>query len=378
MSQRYVLFLFGNNEVAYSGAASLDGSRCRPIIFSPKGNNILNLSSKFHLKRQSRFAWPEAGYLEELLSFLKPLKEEGRVLTFLCNDEAVYFWIKNQPVLEEHCSVLAHSLERFYNKFQFYKALAEIEMPFPKTWSLADDTQPRFPFIVKPALRDYVGPREFPGKILVVNNKWDLGRVKRLDPQKFLAQEMLDFTAGEEYSWWGYRNLKGEVTSVVVKHRGRFPLRYGRVTHLEIVQHQLIKPMGDAVVQQLRYSGLAEIQIVLDRNAQMLKVVDINPRLWCGHSLMAMSDSNLIRQCADEYYGLDQSRPARREYDVESGQRYQWFSVLDNFYQFNLSKIRCSEFYRLSSDNLVMQLAGRVFLFLKFFYYLTLGRFLKI
>jgi len=378
MADKYVLILFGTNEVAYSAAAALESSFYKTVCFFPKAsNNFFESSDKIHVKGRSDFSWNSAPYLQELVSFLKRLRAQERILTFLCHDEAVLFWSKHQAVLSPYCTVLTENIERFYNKILFYDLLQQIAVAYPQTWALSEAGEAKLPFLIKPAFRNF--DRETSGnptaKIKIVRNISDLQKVRLADPVQWLCQEILYFRLGDEYSWWGYQSPKGEIASTVARHKRKFPGRSGRVSNLEIVSHPPIKLMGDSIVKQLGYHGIAEIQFIFDRNTSIFKVTDFNPRLWCGHSALLMNHMNFIKKCADDYYqGQAENVGEKKFYEIESFERKEWFSILDNIHGFDVFKIRCSEFYGRRSDNLKTRVLLLFFLFAKFIYYaLTQG-----
>lgn len=372
-AEEYVLILFGTNEVSYSAAAALEGSGFKSLGYFPKSSiNFLKFSDKFHRKGCSAFRWDSVGYRQELVSFLKKFESREKILTFLANDEAVSFWIKQQTVLSEYLTVLTEDIERFYNKILLYALLERISVACPRTWPLSEISEEKLPFLIKPASRDFsreANDHEL-AKVQIVRNGADLKKIKKAHPQQWICQEVLDFYSGDEYGWWGYRSPRGEIVSTVARHKRKYPNKNGRITHLEIVVHPTVKGMGDTIVKQLDYRGLAEIQFLFDRKTNIFKVIDFNPRLWCGHSALLLNNMNLIRKCAEDYYRVQPAEPSAKSfYDVESFVPREWFSILDNIHQFNVFKIRCSEFYGWVSDNLKTKAFLVFFLLAKVIYY---------
>jgi len=378
MPEKYILILFGTNEVAYSAAAALEGTGYKIVcFFSEAANNFVKFSDKIHVKGFSVFPWDSDKYLQGLTAFLKRFDSSKRILTLLCNDEAVFFWIKHQVVLSQYCTALTEKVEDFYDKISLYSLLGQISVAHPLSWPLSEASEDRLPFLIKPAFRDLSsGANAGDGrKIKIIRNASDFKKLELVNPERWICQEILEFNMGDEYSWWGYRSPTGEISSTVARHKRKFPNKNGRVSNLEIIAHPSIKLVGDSIVKQLDCRGIAEIQFIFDRNANIFKVTDFNPRLWCGHSALLINNMNLIKNCADDYYQSPIENSAGASlYELETFHRKEWFSILDNFYDFNVFKIRCSEFCGRGSDNFKTRVLLSVFLFVKFVYYfLTQG-----
>jgi len=378
MSENYVLILFGTNEVAYSAAAALEGSGYKIVCFFPEtSNNIVKFSDKIQVKEFSAFPWDSDKYRQGLTAFLRRLNSSKKMLTLLCSDEAVLFWIKHQATLSQYCTVLTEKIENFYNKVSLYNLLGQISVAYPLSWLIPEAGEDKLPFLIKPAFKDFDGVQKKTdaSKIKIVRNAGDLKKLKEMGLPNWFCQEILEFNMGDEYSWWGYQSPKGEIASTVARHKRKFPNKSGRITNLEVLVQPAIKLVGDSIVKQLNYRGIAEIQFIFDRNTNIFKVTDFNPRLWCGHSALLMNNMNLIKNCADDYYQNRQENPAGASlYELETFDRKEWFSILDNFYDLDVFKIRCSEFCGRKTDNLKTRVLLSIFLFVKFVYYfLTQG-----
>ena len=101
-----VLILFGSNAVSYNAAAALYETDFYAVSLIPKNGNKLNkLSNKFNRFSISTYKWNSIGFVNDLIDFLKKIDFKGKILTFLTNDQAIEFWIKNQQKLSQYCSI---------------------------------------------------------------------------------------------------------------------------------------------------------------------------------------------------------------------------------------------------------------------------------
>jgi len=88
-----------------------------------------------------------------------------------------------------------------------------------------------------------------------------------------------------------------------------------------------IQAIGDRIVREMGYGGIANIQVIRDKKSGAYIVSEFNPRLWCSHEILLMNGINLPKMWADDYYGQagDDSKhdePAQRN---SISQRH-WYS----------------------------------------------------
>lgn len=375
-----ILVLLGGNVVSYNVASALRDSEYKPVCLLPANvPKWLLRSNRYAMAKTSSHKWQDEGYLEDLLAFLETHCQAGRTLTFLTNDQAVYFWICNRSRLEKLCFLPTPNITPFYDKRLFFEALRDLELNSADTWTFAQREGKPFPYLVKPAYKDEFNlfVKTVGAKALLVRGPEDLRRIRRCDTENLICQSLLDFENGQEYDWWGYRDPKGRIVSVTAREISKYPDKRGRVTHVELVEEPELKAIGDKIVSELDYRGIADIQFIRDRRTGRFDVIEMNPRLWCSHELLAMAGVNLVRLCADDYHGCLQDGmdwPPEYLNGLETPHRTHWHSVLYNIRNFGIGKWKCNEHYGLETDNFITRCAVRAYYFLKFIYYLTTRR----
>ena len=152
----------------------------------------------------------------------------------------------------------------------------------------------------------------------------------------------------------------------------KFPDKRGRVTHVQLVEEPELKAIGDTIVTELDYRGIADIQFIRDRRSGQFSVIEMNPRLWCSHELLPMAGINLIQLCADNYYSTGQDAAEMRpDYldGLSNPLKTEWHSVLYNIRNLRIGSWECDEHYRLKDDNFLTRCLVRVYYVLKCVYY---------
>ena len=369
-----ILILFGSNAVSYNIISALNDSGFNTISLLPSNAPSLNLFTKkiFQIKK-SKYRYQSDDYLNDLIEFIKKQSVEKKILTFLTNDESIEFWIRNQTYLAPYCTIGTNNIQRFYHKSQLYQALDSLEVLYPETWkSTPDIPEAKFPVIVKPAFKDLNNQffNTFNSKIIILKSKDDLYLLKQFKESELIFQEFLEFNSGDEFSWWGYRDTSGVIYSVVGKHLEKYPDRSGRITHTTLTENPKIKAIGDAIVKNMDYTGIADIQFILNSKDQQYYVIEMNPRLWCSHEILLMNKINFIRLFAEDYYngrgkGLEYISGLRKKSSVE------WYSVLYNIKHIFSDRFKMTEYFELKEDNSMFRIMITLFLVAKYVYYAT-------
>jgi len=359
-----ILLLFGDNLVAYNIAAAIDKTRYEVFCFLPSGARSLISHSHFiHRSERSTFPVDHPGYMQELVEFVGSIQGDGKVLTFLTSDQAISFWRENESLLQLHCSTGMNQLDVLSDKAQFYALLSELDLPHARVWNFGQT--PVYPYVVKPCVKrlesEFV--KKEGAKIRLVKQPEDELGLTDYDADNLICQEYVEFSIGDEFSWWGYRNEDGNIVSVVGQHRQKFPDKSGRVSRVALVINEEVKELGDSFVDRLDFVGICDIQFIYDRVNCRYLINEVNPRLWCCHEILEMNSIHLIQNFVDDYHSSEASQPREKE---EEDFSQEWFSSLYNITNPSLRSFRCSEFLHLKSDSLRMRISAFLFIVAKF------------
>ena len=369
-----VLVFFGGNTVAYNAAAVLAGSGHRVWAFLPGNVSKTYAGSRwFEAVGCSKHSWQSEGYISDLLEFLHVHQSNGGFLTLLTNDAAVATWMQHGEKLSCFCFLPYPDIGALQNKSTHASTFAQLGLDTPRTWRLADYEARTFPYLIKLSTKtmESVFAKKIGAKVLVVRSDCELAALDGMDQSDLLAQEMIDFNPGDEWSWWGYRDPRGEIESVTVRHVESYPDQRGRLSHARLETNSQVRELGDKLVQGLDYHGLADIQFLFDKPSESYKVVDFNPRLRCGHELLAMSGRNLLLSCVNDYLGgSDSGSRKSANKDTPPQQAKDWYSVLYNIGHIT-KPVKNTEHYALGLDNWKTRTKSRFYLWAKFMYYLV-------
>jgi len=368
-----ILILFGANTISYNVAAALHTNTKVITCLPNKFSKLLENSSKYDFAKVSKFSCDDERYVDDVIETVKNNSNTSRkTLTFLTNDQAIYFWIKNKNKLSQYCSLTIDNIENYYNKQKFYNQLEANAPETIRTWTKEQKPLVDFPIIAKPTYKDTDNKfyNKFSSKIIKINCENDLKLLNDFSDSELIFQEEIDFDSGKEFSWWGYRNKNGEIVSVTARHCNKFPDKSGRITKVKIEENFELKKLGNNIVDKLNYVGIADIQFIRERDSNQYKIIEMNPRLWCSHEVLLMNNINLIRLCVDEYYGtITPIQKKNYTKGISGNKNREWYSILYNIDHFSILNIKCSEFYELGIDNFFTKSKIFAFLIAKFFYY---------
>jgi predicted ATP-grasp superfamily ATP-dependent carboligase len=185
-----------------------------------------------------------------------------------------------------HCSLAfpdSQVLNRAFNKRSVLELAEELGIPYPETMFPGDSDDVRnaldrlkFPAVIKP-VRGLSG-----GGISFVNSGDELQ--KRFDEmiKKFgqvMIQERIPYT--ERYSVACIMNFDHCLRKFcVLKVIRCYPVSTGPATTVESVDRPDLVAMADTLLQSINFSGVAEVEFVIDIRDNTPKLMEINPRFW--------------------------------------------------------------------------------------------------
>ena len=181
-----------------------------------------------------------------------------------------------------------------YDKRLTYKLADSLGMHYPRTWAAtsAEDAASldvEFPVIVKPAIKE-----EF--NALTAAKAWraDTPRQLRerfaeaatlLDPELLMIQEVIP-RGGEQLSYAALCDRGRPMAGVAARRTRQYPADFGRAsTYVETIDSPEIAELSERFLEAIEFDGLVEVEFMRDRRDGLLKLLDVNPRVWGWHSL---------------------------------------------------------------------------------------------
>ncbi|MCQ3936873.1 MAG: hypothetical protein DPW18_07475 [Chloroflexi bacterium] len=155
---------------------------------------------------------------------------------------------------------------------------------YPKNRQDIDRIDGKFPMIVKPI--HHQGQDAFSnGRAWQANNAGELAQIyaemtQIADPSVILVQEMIPGGPGTQFSFAALC-VDGTVRAEVFAERKRLtPARFGVSAYVESYDFIDIRTASQKWLEKIRYTGLVEIEYMLDKRDSVYKMLDVNTRPW--------------------------------------------------------------------------------------------------
>jgi len=253
--------------------------------------------SRYALRSLPWLASQDRSQVEHLLSLADKHNLEGALL-FPTDDEGAVFVARNHALLSRRFNLTTPPWEELRwacDKRLMYQ-LAEslnIHQPltfFPRSRAELLELNCQFPVVIKPTIR-------IEANRLTVDKAWHVNDheslLRRYDEASSLVSSELimiqEFLPGGGEAQFSYAALcdGGRPLAFVTARRSRqVPMDFGRFSSLveTIDEPRLIEP-ATRLLNELRYTGLVEVEFKLDPRDGQYKLLDVNTRVWGWQTL---------------------------------------------------------------------------------------------
>ena len=251
-----------------------------------------------------------------------------RPVLFPTNDDWVLALARHREQLEPYYRFPFAAFEvvqRALSKTALYRACEALGVACPRSWYL-DDTPAEqvaavvpYPCVLKPDdSRGFYNA--FQAKVFVVQDPAEfLARVAecRTLGLTLVAQEWIGTDPGGFWSVASYLSADGTARGVFTGRKlEQWPPDFGTSCLADAVWDESIATAGVAVLQELGYSGISEIEFVRDAATGALLLLDVNTRAWkwVGLPIAAGIDLPLLayRDAIDQPFTAGQQRDGVR------------------------------------------------------------------
>lgn len=239
------------------------------------------------------------GSVFQLEVFLKPFQDSDSLL-FPTGDQYVEFIANHYESLSRHFVLgipQVENVDLFGNKRLTYQYASKMGIPHPESWypnSLEDveliAEKARFPLVVKPAVM-YSFHNLFGKKAFRCDNKRDLIERCSIIQQKIPLSSIViqEFLFGGPKSLYSFGTfaVDGEPKAWVMANRIRQnPMDFGNSTTFAITcTLPELEKSARCILNEVHYTGLAEVEFMYDDSANEFKFLEINTRAWKWHSI---------------------------------------------------------------------------------------------
>lgn len=303
--------ILGSDENAYGVARLLDDNYgLKPMIFCQQtlpatdNSKILDRTVVDNLSDHEVF-------LNTLIGYAKENKDSTMVI-IPCGDEYSKLLSDNKDVLDKYYKFNTPSPElnaKLENKIDFYETCEKIGIPYPKYYNInstkdLDGLDLKFPLILKPNDSISYVKLSFPNKykVYTIYDKDELySVVKTIYDNKYdgtmLVQEYVLGDASNQASLNAYCDKNGKVRMMVygqILLADPLPLRIGNNDAIYTKYMPEIFDFYKEKLEQLNYTGFANIDLKYDPTDDTFKAFEMNLRLPQSHYFMAAGGVNVL------------------------------------------------------------------------------------
>jgi len=291
-------------------------------VFVVDMNNCVTRYSKYCKKYFKCPDYVSDDFAEFLITLAK--KENIHDWTLLpSNDHAVYTISKHKKILSEYYKVIAldyDKIVKIINKANLLSIADQCKIPIPKTEyfdSYIDiSTKLNFPVLIKgkQGLSFYKETRrkafvandikELQGKLLEISVFYPL--------DKTFVQEIIPSHNNRTISFTAFcidGIIKSHWTGIkILEH----PHEYGTATLAQSIKNEIVFEQSQILLKELNFTGVCEVEYLLDPRDNKYKLIEINPRTWlwvglaieCGinYPLYIYNYLNNIETCYNSEY----------------------------------------------------------------------------
>ena len=270
------------------------GRRGIPVCVLSGGDDVLAAKSRYALHRVELRGVDDDEQCEFLLNLGERLGLKGWVLFPTADDSAAMVARRHQQLSEqfELTSPPWRVLRWAHDKRLTYQRAGALGIAHPRTQparsAIATRLELDFPVIVKPAVREEFNPLTAAKAWRVDDHAALVERLAEatelLDPDLLLLQEVIP---GDEHLSYAALCERGRpLASVVARRTRQYPPDFGRAsTFVETVDNSRVAALGERFLASIEFDGLAEVEFKRDARDGVLKLLDVNPRVWGWHGL---------------------------------------------------------------------------------------------
>ncbi len=272
-----------------------------------RGVPVYVLSNRQCIARFSRYKtkFLKCPYVNEDSIFLKFLLDlairdnlNGWII-YPNDDETVCFLSQHKQQLEEYYRVTTPEwdiVKYAYDKMLTYQ-LAEkvgIAIPatcYPRSIEEVRELEVRFPAILKPSIKEPFYSRTQKKAIRVENKKQLIDEYTRMVPeinpsQTLMVQELIPGRTEGLFSVGSLCSDGKLLAHVAVRRPRQHPMDFGHATtYAQTVYLPQLVETSKKILTAMGYSGLSEVEFMLDSRDGQFKLIEINPRPWGWHSI---------------------------------------------------------------------------------------------
>ncbi|PLX05621.1 MAG: hypothetical protein C0594_06960 [Marinilabiliales bacterium] len=259
---------------------------------------------------------------KEFIKFLIDLANREKInnwLLYPSNDHAVFNLAKNKALLSKFYTVITPDvkiIDNIYNKEMLIKSAYKSDVPVPDSWfpqnykSIQYQSY-KYPLLVKGkfGLNFYktTGKKAFLCKDENELEKTISAICEVVKVDDLIIQNLLNYGTNKTISLGAFC-IDGEMHAHWIGEKVReHPYSFGTSTFSRSITNETIYEQSKKLLKKLNYSGICEVEFLLDESDQRYKLIEINARTWLWVELAKTSGINLA-WIAYEYFVKGEQR----------------------------------------------------------------------
>ena len=272
-----------------------------------RGIPVYLLDNKQNIARFSRYktkyikcpnVQEESLFLTFLLDLAKKDNLHGWVI-YPNDDETVIFLAKYNKELEQYYRVTTQPwdiVKYACDKMLTYKLAEKVGIAIPNTYypdsiEAVKQLDVKYPVILKPSMKEPFYSRTHKKAIRIENKQELINKYIKMSPaiepsQTLMVQELIPGRTEGLFSVGSLSRDTELLAHVIVRRPRQHPMEFGHATTYALtVDVPQLAEMTAKILKAMGYSGLSEVEFMLDSRDGKYKLLEINPRPWGWHSI---------------------------------------------------------------------------------------------
>jgi len=182
-----------------------------------------------------------------------------------------------------------------WDKNNTYKLSEEHGIPAPKTWNVRSSEElsqlySRLPLAIKPAVKENFFYATG-AKAWRANTRQELHQLfedaaRQIKPEEIMIQEIIPGDGQRQLSYCSFFKEGRAHSTLLARRMRQHPREFGRAaTYVETVDLPEIEELAERFLRAINFYGLVEVEFKQDPRDGLLKLLDVNARVWGFHAL---------------------------------------------------------------------------------------------
>jgi predicted ATP-grasp superfamily ATP-dependent carboligase len=223
------------------------------------------------------------------------------------NEDIIRCIYENREKLSKRYVVPENEYSKILDKYEFNRILPDLNrIPTYLAKKIEKDSCPGDGYILKGRRGSYL--RNLTGKKAIhlkdLNAKLDNLIKRHIQAEDLIVQKLIE-SESPVVSYCSF-SIKGDVFGEFQYEKIRqHPNRFGTGTYLQSVKIDEIGRLGRSILSRLKYTGISEIEFILDSGDKQFKVIEMNPRTWKSINFATQCGQNLVEKYVHYILGKD-------------------------------------------------------------------------